>query len=109
MIWILASLVLEHVYIVRTLVCVCVCQIRGSQYQPILRDHICKEMSALVHSRMQYIPLAPGSDWRDLPNVEVRLSDGNHTKKLYVSSVEMLYLADWLSASDYSCIWLSSI
>jgi len=33
---------------------------------------------------MQYIPLAPGSDWRDLPNIEVRLSDGNKTKKLYV-------------------------
>jgi hypothetical protein len=25
----------------------------------------------------------PGSDWRDLPNIEVRLSDGNKTKKLY--------------------------
>ena len=57
-------------------------KIRGNQYQPILRDHICKEMSALVHARMQHIPLAPGSDWRDLPNMEVRLSDGTKTKKL---------------------------
>ncbi len=57
-------------------------QIRGNQYQPILRDHICKEMSALVHARMQHIPQAPGSDWRDLPNIEVRLSDGTKTKKL---------------------------
>lgn len=56
--------------------------IRGNQYQPVLRDHICKEMSALVLARMQQIPLAPGSDWRDLPNIEVRLSDGNKTKKL---------------------------
>ena len=64
-----------------------VCQIRGNQYQPILRDHICKEMSALVHARMQYIPLSPGSDWRDLPNIEVRLSDGNKSKRLYVDSV----------------------
>lgn len=40
-------------------------------------------MSTLVHARMQNIPLAPGSDWRDLPNIEVRLSDGNKTKKLY--------------------------
>uniref|UniRef100_A0AAY4B461 DNA (cytosine-5)-methyltransferase n=1 Tax=Denticeps clupeoides TaxID=299321 RepID=A0AAY4B461_9TELE len=57
-------------------------QIRGSQYQPILRDHICKDMSALVAARMRHIPLAPGSDWRDLPNIEVRLKDGTMTKKL---------------------------
>uniref|UniRef100_A0A803TQR8 DNA (cytosine-5)-methyltransferase n=1 Tax=Anolis carolinensis TaxID=28377 RepID=A0A803TQR8_ANOCA len=57
-------------------------QIRGSQYQPILRDHICKDMSALVAARMRHIPLAPGSDWRDLPNIEVRLSDGITTRKL---------------------------
>uniref|UniRef100_A0A673C4R3 DNA (cytosine-5)-methyltransferase 1 n=1 Tax=Sphaeramia orbicularis TaxID=375764 RepID=A0A673C4R3_9TELE len=57
-------------------------QIRGTQYQPILRDHICKDMSALVEGRMRHIPLAPGSDWRDLPNIEVRLKDGTMTKKL---------------------------
>uniref|UniRef100_A0A8C0IYS0 DNA (cytosine-5)-methyltransferase n=1 Tax=Chelonoidis abingdonii TaxID=106734 RepID=A0A8C0IYS0_CHEAB len=57
-------------------------QIRGSQYQPILRDHICKDMSALVAARMRHVPLAPGSDWRDLPNIEVRLSDGTTTRKL---------------------------
>uniref|UniRef100_A0A8B9R729 DNA (cytosine-5)-methyltransferase n=1 Tax=Astyanax mexicanus TaxID=7994 RepID=A0A8B9R729_ASTMX len=56
--------------------------IRGAQYQPILRDHICKDMSALVAARMRHIPLAPGSDWRDLPNIEVRLRDGTTTKKL---------------------------
>ncbi|ROL51170.1 DNA (cytosine-5)-methyltransferase 1 [Anabarilius grahami] len=59
--------------------------IRGSQYQPILRDHICKDMSALVAARMRHIPLAPGSDWRDLPNIEVRLRDGTTTKKLRYS------------------------
>uniref|UniRef100_A0A7N6AY15 DNA (cytosine-5)-methyltransferase n=1 Tax=Anabas testudineus TaxID=64144 RepID=A0A7N6AY15_ANATE len=57
-------------------------QIRGTQYQPILRDHICKDMSALVEARMRHIPLAPGSDWRDLPNIEVRLKDSTMTKKL---------------------------
>ncbi|XP_059552850.1 DNA (cytosine-5)-methyltransferase 1 isoform X4 [Myotis daubentonii] len=57
-------------------------QLRGSQYQPILRDHICKDMSALVAARMRHVPLAPGSDWRDLPNIEVRLSDGTMTRKL---------------------------
>ena len=60
-------------------------QIRGKIAQPVLRDHICKEMSALVHARMQFIPLAPGSDWRDLPNIEVRLSDGTKSKKLRYS------------------------
>jgi len=57
-------------------------QMRGSQYQPVLRDHICKEMNPLVAVRMRYIPTAPGSDWRDLPNSIVRLSDGTYTKKL---------------------------
>lgn len=56
--------------------------IRGNSYQPMLRDHICKEMSSLVEARMKHIPLVPGSDWRDLPNIIVRLSDGNYTKKL---------------------------
>lgn len=57
-------------------------QLRGSHYQPILRDHICKDMSPLVAARMRHIPLAPGSDWRDLPNIEVPLSDGTLAKKL---------------------------
>ncbi|KAK3742012.1 hypothetical protein QZH41_019860, partial [Actinostola sp. cb2023] len=56
--------------------------IRGNQHQPVLRDHICKEMSVLVAARMRHIPLAPGSDWRDLPNIEVRLPD-SASKKLY--------------------------
>ena len=59
-------------------------QIQGRQNEPILRDHICKEMSALVHARMHHIPKHPGCDWRELPNIEMRLSDGKMTKKLYV-------------------------
>ena len=55
-----------------------------SQFQRLIRrrtegrlyDHICKEMSALVEARMHFIPLAPGSDWRDLPNIVVKLRDG---------------------------------
>lgn len=39
-------------------------------------------MNPLVAVRMRYIPVAPGSDWRDLPNIEVRLPDGTITKKL---------------------------
>lgn len=57
-------------------------KIRGNQYQPILRDHVCKDMSALVAARMKHIPLAPGSDWRDLPNIPVSLRDGNSCRKL---------------------------
>lgn len=57
-------------------------KMRGKQYQSILRDHICKEMSPLVEARMSHIPTATGSDWRDLPNISVRLSDGSFTNKL---------------------------
>lgn len=39
-------------------------------------------MSPLVAARMRNIPLFPGSDWRDLPNIEVLLTDGTTTKKL---------------------------
>lgn len=59
-------------------------QMRGRQDQPVLRDHICKEMNPLVAARMRHIPTAPGSDWRDLPNNIVRLSDGTYTSKLWV-------------------------
>ena len=62
---------------------VCVDQkVRGRQLQPILTDHICKEMNPLVAARMRHIPVLPGADWRYLPNIEVRLSDGNWAKKL---------------------------
>ncbi len=57
-------------------------QIRGNQLQPVLRDHIAKEMNPLVHARMQHIPQAPGSDWRDLPNIDIRLSNGELARKL---------------------------
>lgn len=57
-------------------------QVRGKQLQPILTDHICKEMNPLVAARMRYIPVLPGADWRYLPNIEVRLSDGSWAKKL---------------------------
>lgn len=49
---------------------------------PLLQDHCCKSLSALVAARMQHIPTAPGSDWRMLPNKPVRLADGSWTRKL---------------------------
>ncbi|XP_024944997.1 DNA (cytosine-5)-methyltransferase PliMCI isoform X2 [Cephus cinctus] len=57
-------------------------KLRGNRDQPILQDHVCKEMAPLVEARMAQIPTASGSDWRDLPNIVVRLSDGNFSKKL---------------------------
>lgn len=45
-----------------------------------LRDHICKNMAPLIQARMARIPTEPGSDWRDLPNVSVTLSDGTKCK-----------------------------
>ncbi|XP_076633551.1 DNA methyltransferase 1a [Colletes latitarsis] len=55
---------------------------RKKQYQLLLRDHVCKEMAPLVEARMAHIPIAPGSDWRDLPNIAIRLSDGTYCNKL---------------------------
>lgn len=53
--------------------------------ESVLRDHICKEMAPLVEARMSHIPTASGSDWRDLPNIVVRLTDGTYTNKLVYS------------------------
>lgn len=47
-----------------------------------VRDHVCKEMAPLVEARMTHIPTSAGSDWRDLPNIVVRLRDGTYTAKL---------------------------
>ena len=44
-------------------------QIRSQQ--PILYDHISKEMNELNCIRCQRIPKRPGSDWRDLPEEKV--------------------------------------
>jgi DNA (cytosine-5)-methyltransferase 1 len=48
----------------------------------ILFDHVCKEMAPIVEARISYIPGVPGSDWRDLPNICVRLRDDTVTNKL---------------------------
>ncbi|XP_025996917.1 DNA (cytosine-5)-methyltransferase PliMCI isoform X2 [Solenopsis invicta] len=57
-------------------------KMRGKSYRSILMDHMCKGMSSLVEARMSYIPTTIGSDWRDLPNIVVKLSDGTFSKKL---------------------------
>lgn len=49
-------------------------KIRGSMN--MLTDHISKEMNELNLIRCQRIPKRPGSDWRDLPDEKVKLSNG---------------------------------
>ncbi|KOX77963.1 DNA (cytosine-5)-methyltransferase PliMCI [Melipona quadrifasciata] len=57
-------------------------KVRPKEPDAILRDHICKDMAPLIEARIAHIPTASGSDWRDLPNIIVRLSDGTYSKKL---------------------------
>ncbi|OXU18829.1 hypothetical protein TSAR_015341 [Trichomalopsis sarcophagae] len=54
----------------------------GMDDELALYDHICKDLGPLVEARMGLIPTKTGSDWRDLPNIVVRLSDGTCTTKL---------------------------
>ncbi|XP_010472460.1 PREDICTED: DNA (cytosine-5)-methyltransferase 2-like [Camelina sativa] len=42
----------------------------------VLTDHICKEMNELNLIRCKKIPKRPGADWRDLPDENVKLSNG---------------------------------
>lgn len=60
-------------------------QMRGSSQTSTITEHVCKDMAPLVEARMSYIPLAAGSDWRDLPNLVVRLTDGSYTNTLRYS------------------------
>ena len=39
----------------------------------VLRDHITKNMAPLTVARIELIPTAPGSEWRNLPNKVVKL------------------------------------
>ena len=43
------------------------------------------QMNALVEKRMELIPTEEGSDWRDLPNIVTKLSDGTYSQKLFYS------------------------
>lgn len=48
----------------------------------ILIDHICKPVKPLDEKRFSFVDKNPESDWRDLPNIRVKLSDGSYTDKL---------------------------
>lgn len=55
---------------------------RESGNDDVVYDHICKMMAPLVVGRITQIPLYPGADWRDLPNISIRLNDGTMTNVL---------------------------
>ncbi|CAE6198521.1 unnamed protein product [Arabidopsis arenosa] len=52
----------------------------------VLTDHICKKMNELNLIRCKKIPKTPGADWRDLPDENVKLSNGV-VKKLIPSGL----------------------
>nr|QJS39016.1 DNA methyltransferase 1 [Mythimna separata] len=56
--------------------------VRSKDENAKLRDHICKNMAPLIQARICRVPTTPGSDWRDLPNISVALSDGTKCKVL---------------------------
>ncbi|KAB0791577.1 hypothetical protein PPYR_03377 [Photinus pyralis] len=55
---------------------------RAGDPNGLVSDHICKEMAPIVEARMAQIPIFSGADWRDLPNIQLKLSDGTYTNKL---------------------------
>ena len=54
----------------------------GGSGEETLHQHFSKPFAPLVEERMRLVPLQPGSDWRDLPNICVKLKNGMTTDKL---------------------------
>ena len=54
----------------------------SGQIQKVLLDHKCRRLEPIKEVRISYIPKVPGSDWRDLPNIEIPNGSGQMTKKL---------------------------
>jgi DNA (cytosine-5)-methyltransferase 1 len=48
-----------------------------------LRDHIVKAVSPLVQARLDCLPVVPGTDWRDLPNLPLTLGSGDMVHRLH--------------------------
>ena len=42
----------------------------GSNSKNLVNNHYCKQLTKLNRERIKRIPHTPGSDWRDLPNIE---------------------------------------
>ena len=53
-------------------------------------DHVTRKVPDLTQARMALIPHRPGSDWRDLPNIVTKLSDGSYSQKLIYSYHDVL-------------------
>eukprot|EP01105_Mastigella_eilhardi_P025118 TRINITY_DN671_c0_g3_i3.p1 TRINITY_DN671_c0_g3~~TRINITY_DN671_c0_g3_i3.p1 ORF type:complete len:986 (+),score=214.26 TRINITY_DN671_c0_g3_i3:1376-4333(+) len=60
-----------------------------SHFQRLLRkgrnsvsDQVSKPCPPLIHARIERIPIEPGADWRDLPNIVVQLEDGTSAELL---------------------------
>ncbi|OTF69714.1 DNA (cytosine-5)-methyltransferase-like protein [Euroglyphus maynei] len=48
----------------------------------LVNDHYCKQLSELNIERIKRIPLEIDADWRDLPNIRIKLSNGQIIDKL---------------------------
>ncbi|XP_014236147.1 DNA (cytosine-5)-methyltransferase 1-like [Trichogramma pretiosum] len=55
---------------------------RQNMKDPIIYDHECNELEPIVDARISHVPKSSGADWRNLPNIEVKLKDGTRTSKL---------------------------
>lgn len=47
-----------------------------------VKNHVTKKKNPLVQARIEHIPTYPYADWRDLPNIPMKLSDGTTSEKL---------------------------
>lgn len=59
-------------------------RVHNAVEETVLKDHISFPLIPIVEKRISFIPKNSGYryDWRDLPNIVVKLSDGTLTKKL---------------------------
>ncbi|XP_059480711.1 DNA (cytosine-5)-methyltransferase 1-like [Neocloeon triangulifer] len=55
-------------------------QAYAREHSEKLTDHVTRKLSPLDKARVSLVP--PGGDWRYLPNIEVKLSDGSKTTPL---------------------------
>jgi hypothetical protein len=63
-------------------------------------------MNALVEKRMELIPTDEGSDWRDLPNIVTKLSDGSYSQKLVYSYNDVIQV---LKTPNRTNLYLTNI
>ena len=60
----------------------------GKDFHSKITHHEAKLLSDIVMKRISYVPKELGADWRDIPNISVKLTNGNVCAKLkypYVS------------------------